>query len=764
MSNIVDIYGLTPAQEGIYFQYVLNPSGKTYHLQFLLRLKHRIDPEILEKAIKLLPLRHDVLRSAFAISASTGNIKQIVLKNRGADFQEIGFNEKEDDKKLREIVDHDADIQFDLQKDPLFRAILVTFSDAQYLIVSTHHIVVDGWSIPILANDIEHFYAELLSGHTVEDLEAEISREKAGSTPFSAYVEWIKNANNDETKVYWRNLFRGYSGGISSETQNESNKIFDSDTLHFSRDLTEKLEAFAITENVTANTLFEAALAVALQKESNSDDVVFAKVVSGRNAKLKNIFECVGLFVNTIPVRVRFKELSDTKELLHNIRKQSAMADRYGFLSLSEICRITALGRNEIRVVLAFENYPFNYSGETIGFELVENKDQTNFDITFAVTKEREGYYIKIVFAPHCNAQAENLLQDLKTELINIVENRTLNFMRKTAENSTRNKESEKSDFFSPESETEQMVCDKFSEILHISPVSMNTDFFFAGGSSIDVISFISDERFKNISASEFIANPTPAGLCAILESKKLNKYEYLQPLFVPEKSQKTLVLFPYAGGNAESYSELVPELRKRMADTALYFVRFLHSVEECREASEEIQDLGKFNDLYFYAHCIGDSGALQIADFIEENQSEIGGLIVGANIPPKKPFRYNWWNIVSDFILKKILIKAGSRIGDLSDRQSKEILRLFRKDSDFFIDFFKSRTKKISSPVSVIINRNDIFTPNHKDAEKNWRKYTTNEVFVRYIESNSHYFQSENANILAEMIDEIINNPSRNS
>ena len=309
--------------------------------------------------------------------------------------------------------------------------------------------------------------------------------------------------------------------------------------------------------------------------------------------------------------------------------------------------------------------------------------------------------------------------------------------------------------FVEARSDTELMVCDKFSEILHISSVGMDTDFFLSGGSSIDVLAFLSDERFRSISASEFITDPTPAGICAVLKSKKLSRYEYLQPLFVPEKCKRTLILVPYAGGNAESYSELSQELRRELPDTALYFVRFLHSAEECRAVFEEMKSLGNFGDLYFYAHCIGDAVALQIIDFIEEDRNEIGGLIVGANIPPKKPFKHNWWNIVPDLILKKILIKAGSKIGDLSVGQSRTLLRLFRKDCDFFINFFRSRTRKIASPLSVIINKNDIFTKDHKNAAENWRKYAENEVLVRYIESDTHYFQSKNADVLAKMIAE---------
>ena len=314
-------------------------------------------------------------------------------------------------------------------------------------------------------------------------------------------------------------------------------------------------------------------------------------------------------------------------------------------------------------------------------------------------------------------------------------------------------------EFVEAKTDDELMVCNKFSEILHIPSPGMDTDFFLSGGSSIDVLSFLSDERFRSVSASEFIADPTPRGICTILKRKKLNKYRYLHPLFIPEGFKRAIVLFPYAGGNAESYSELTQELRRVLPDTALYFVRFLHSIEECRAVFEEMKSLGDFGSIYFYAHCIGNAVALQIIDFIEENRTNAGGVIVGANIPPEKPFKHNWWNIVPDFVLKKILIKAGSGIGDLSGGQSRTVLRLFRKDCDFFINFFSSRTKKIFSPLSVIINKNDIFTKDYENAAENWRKYAENEVPVRYIESDTHYFQSKNADVLAKMIAEIILN-----
>ena len=106
---------------------------------------------------------------------------------------------------------------------------------------------------------------------------------------------------------------------------------------------------------------------------------------------------------------------------------------------------------------------------------------------------------------------------------------------------------------------------------------------------------------------------------------------------------------------------------------------------------------------------------------------------------------------------MKKMLIRAGSRIGNLNNARTAAILRRFRDDSDFATFYFKSNPGKISSQITVIISKNDIFTPDFEDAEKNWQKYTHNKVNVRYIESDSHYFQAENADVLAEMIAETI-------
>ena len=1250
MNNIIDIYSLTPTQEGMFFQNRLHSSGKSYHLQYLLSVEFKINAEILRQAVRLLSLRHDVLRSAFAVSESTGNVKQAVLRNREPEFTHIRFgNGYGSGEQLTEIAEKDADRPFDLTRDSLFRVTFVEFSDSGYLVISTHHIITDGWSLPILAVDLMRFYKELASGCAISALELKISKEKEESASFAAYTEWLKGRNREEAVTYWRNLFRGYTQ--SSEQSNDEDADygvwFDSKTIRFGRDLTSKLKSFAAANNVSVNSVFETALGIVLLKDAASDDIVFGKVVSGRNAGIENMYNTVGTFINTIPVRVRAGENSDIYALLKDIHKQSALSGRYGFIHLSEIYRHTVLRRNSIKVLFVFENYPFNYSQEMSGFKLIGKKEQTDFDLTLTVMNENGEYCADATFSPlYENSRIDELLESFKTVLTEIADkqndknnlevsiqpislanskisdedrdktvhelfeeqveknpektaviaqDRTLsykelneeagkiaafladkgvkkgdivalklarksymlsaifgilksgaaylpvdmdspdertsfiladskaefcisednilsvlqgsnaenqgiktepddnfciiytsgstgtpkgailkhrgivNFIKNSnvisyfkekniepvgvsvnsvtfdyfiAENivllacgyktvlasyeesvnadrfgdlcnrnnvnllqttptrfslfmKSKNPEYFKSfkllvssgeplthelfarirrltdakvinplgpsetsvwildgenvsendihlgkpmantqiyvvdnymnivptgtvgelcvagecvgagylnrpeltaekfiknpfgegvlyktgdlvylrddgnvvyagrkdnqiklngqrieageiesalsgidgiglaaavvrknnagnqiicafysgdkkesaeirnelgkklpgymipqiithldempltasgkidrlslpeidlehivpekEFIEAKTRIERMVCDKFSEILHVSPVSMNTDFFFSGGSSIDVLAFLSDERFRSISAPEFIANPTPAGICAALKNEKTNKYEYLQPLFVPEEFERAIVLFPYAGGNAESYSELVREIRKLLPDTAVYFIRFLHSVEECRAASEEVTDLKKICRIYFYAHCIGDSVALQIADFIEENQINIDGLIVGANIPAEKPPKYNRWHLVPDAVMKKMLIRAGSRIGNLNNARTAAILRRFRDDSDFATFYFKSNPGKISSQITVIISKNDIFTPDFEDAEKNWQKYTTGKVSVRYIESDSHYFQAENADVLAEMIAETI-------
>lgn len=301
-----------------------------------------------------------------------------------------------------------------------------------------------------------------------------------------------------------------------------------------------------------------------------------------------------------------------------------------------------------------------------------------------------------------------------------------------------------------PVDETERQICSAFGEILHLEKVGRDTDFFRAGGTSLDVIAFLSsNERYAGLSAAAFLRDPTPAGIAARLREK--NRRHLLQPLREAEGS-KVLVLLPYAGGDAEAFSALVTELVRKRPDLTIAFLPFLHSDDDCRAAAEEVAGFAGDRQVSFYGHCVGSIVALRILRIMEtEHLTESGALFSGAYIPVGRPF--DIWTFTPNRFLRKILSKAGSRIEELPPQVAVSFLSDFRRDAAASVALLREMGGKCAVPVHVLVGDRDIFTPRIHGAEKKWARYVDGGISVTQIKSRSHYFQSAQAGVVADWL-----------
>ena len=311
-------------------------------------------------------------------------------------------------------------------------------------------------------------------------------------------------------------------------------------------------------------------------------------------------------------------------------------------------------------------------------------------------------------------------------------------------------------DIAPPENETEKFICDAFMAVLDVSAVGRSSNFFSLGGTSLSVISLLSKDGFENISAADFIKNPTPESLARIMTKAQPDPTEFLEPLHTPFYPTKSLILLPYAGGGAEAFSEFVKAFADADEDTAIYFIRYLHTSDECEAAAQEIAQVLGNTELYIYSHCVGSAVAIRLLNSLEQQGTSVKHFFAGASIPPEKPTDKNLWNIVPNPVLKRILTNAGASFDGLPYKKIKEILSVFRKDTDFANVSFASLARRFNTPVSVIISKKDYFTQNYADAEKLWNNYARTVSGVHFIDSQSHYFQSENSKELVKIISEI--------
>ncbi|MBQ6898277.1 MAG: AMP-binding protein, partial [Clostridia bacterium] len=298
-------------------------------------------------------------------------------------------------------------------------------------------------------------------------------------------------------------------------------------------------------------------------------------------------------------------------------------------------------------------------------------------------------------------------------------------------------------EFSEPENETEKLICEMFSRVLNVENVGRNSDFFRIGGTSLSMISILSEDAFAGVTAADFIRNSTPARLARILAKTEEKSLSYLEPLYKADNAEKALILFPYAGGGAEAFSKLVSDFTKKNKDASVYFVRYLHSFEECEKAADEIINTLGGKNISVYSHCVGAAVALQIIKILEDRKVPVKHYFAGAVIPPSRPNGKNVWNKVSDGMLKAILIKAGAPLNNLPENEVSDLLKRFREDTDFANASFAQMKEKINTPVRIIISKRDLFTVNYMQTAKLWKRYAENPAAIYFMDSKNHYFQS---------------------
>lgn len=407
-SDVADIYPLTPMQEGMLFYYRLDRNVPAYFQQALLHVRGTIDIELYEKTLNAIIQKYNILRTVFLFE-KVKRPMQVVLKKRETKVYYLdlrGTLETEQEQAVEEFRQNDIKRGFDLQKDILLRvSIFRTGEETWHIIWSSHHILMDGWCLEMIFHDFSEIYGSLLKGE-------EVTRERA--VPYSSYVLWLSRQDRQKGLEFWRQYLDDYNSPAiipinhmpgSNGTEQEEYSEFDANRFQFDFDPVEAdgLNRLAQTCDVTLSMIFRAAWGLLLQRFNYSDDVVFGTVVSGRPPELENVDKIVGLFINTIPVRVKTKEPGEPfSHLLQRLHADAAAAKPYEYFALAEVQGLSSLNRYLINHILVFENYPFETTGENNGQEepCTEETSDTGFCIEGGTFFERTNYDLNIIVEP----------------------------------------------------------------------------------------------------------------------------------------------------------------------------------------------------------------------------------------------------------------------------------------------------------------------------------------------------------------------------
>lgn len=389
--TIHKIFPMTALQEGMLFHKIEDDDATSYVVQSFYKIEEKIDPQKLNDAFDLLSQKHQMLRMSIQYR-SVKEPRQVILKNRKIEFQTYDFVAEADKmKRFAELKEQDLKRGFDLEEDSLMRAAFIQMEESVcYLGLGFHHIIMDGWCMSIVINDLLNFYRELSSGKEKEELEVSL----ADGHEYEDYFQYMKKQEKEKALDYWGNLLDGYNVPIdihASLKEKKETKEVKRAEVSLKEEETKCLEEICSKYGITMNTIVEAAWGILLQRYNNSKDVVFGKVVSGRNVPINGIENMVGLFINTIPVRVSSEAGQTMVQLVQSLQKQAIESAAFDYCSLVEIQSKSILGGNLIRTMLAFENYFEQNSEEknSIKMELMDAREETNYPLSLSVYQDK---------------------------------------------------------------------------------------------------------------------------------------------------------------------------------------------------------------------------------------------------------------------------------------------------------------------------------------------------------------------------------------
>ncbi|NGM14132.1 non-ribosomal peptide synthetase [Verrucosispora sioxanthis] len=351
--RVDDVWPLTPLQHGLLYHSLLGDSAAaSYQTQFVFRIKGPVDPARLRGAAQTLLNRHPNLRVAF-LTKSTGEPVQVVVDGVEVPFAHVDLTgQPQAEERLARILAEEREAQFRHDSAPLLRFSLITLTPTQAeLALTAHHVLFDGWSLPLIEQQLMHLYA---GGADALELVEHGYRE---------FLRWHARQNADEALAAWTEELADAtqptllaSGFAPAEQAGTSTEIGQVDVL-----LTRQEAASAVRRaadcGITPNVLVQGAWAVVLAQLTGNADVLFGSSVTVRPPELPGAHTVVGMFTNTVPVRVRCAPADSLEGMLQAVQDAQARTLDHYHVGLGDIQRATGLSTLFDTIVI-FESFP----------------------------------------------------------------------------------------------------------------------------------------------------------------------------------------------------------------------------------------------------------------------------------------------------------------------------------------------------------------------------------------------------------------------
>ncbi|MCZ9633999.1 non-ribosomal peptide synthase/polyketide synthase, partial [Rhodococcus sp. BH5] len=424
---VQDVWPLAPLQSGLLFHAVMAESTvDLYSVQMVLSLSGRVDADRLHAAAQAIIDRHPNLRTAFVVDG-TGTPVQVVLGDIEVPWRELDLTTIADSEERRRELDRilveDQATHFDMSNPPLIKFTLIKIAASEYrLVVANHHIILDGWSMPLLLQALLGHYA--MRGNIPA---------QTRSLSYRNYLAWLVQQDRSVSMDAWAKAL----GGVEEPTLlaptvvgQEFSALSQKLQISLSESVTATLTGLASRTGVTANTIVQAAWAILLGRMTGRQDIVFGATVSGRPPQLDSVEKMVGLFINTLPVRVQLDLAESVEALLSRVQIEQAGLLDHHYLGLTDVQSAAGVG-GLFDTLVIFESYPVDRDGLAAQAEFLDgmviddvaSDDSTNYPLTLLIGLDDQ-LHLTLRYLPDFfdESYAQALLGRLETLLTEIGE------------------------------------------------------------------------------------------------------------------------------------------------------------------------------------------------------------------------------------------------------------------------------------------------------------------------------------------------------
>ncbi|MFP2911948.1 condensation domain-containing protein, partial [Pyxidicoccus sp. 3LFB2] len=389
--DLEDLYPLSPMQQGMLFHALLVPDSAVYFVQSSFLLQGHFDPQRFQRAWEQVVANNPVLRTRFVWEGLTEPLQ--VVQSRASlpwlqhDWRHLDAQQQQ--AHLDAFLAEDRARGFDLASPPLMRLAILRLGDTSWQLVwSQHHLLLDGWSVGLLLQDLFSTYDALLHSQPPRLQSRPLYRD---------YIAWLRQPSRPSAESFWRETLQGFHAptplpGASSSAPASGPRAMGRRSLALPAASTAAIQDFARRHQLTLNTLLQASWALLLGRYAGESDVLFGATTAARPAELPSSQAMMGLFINSLPVRVQLDAHQPVLSWLRQLQERQSTQSAYEHTPLVQVQSWSQLprGASLFDSLLVFENYPIESSLRQRSGALqvldVQAFNHTNYPLTAIVS------------------------------------------------------------------------------------------------------------------------------------------------------------------------------------------------------------------------------------------------------------------------------------------------------------------------------------------------------------------------------------------